>query len=362
MSDPRLCELCPKLCRYACPIAAATADEGATPTAMLQAAAHARAGTLAPEAAVELLERCDGCGACLGPCEFDQDVPQLLRAARRELAGAGHMAPAAAALQDALRRTGSPFAVDGAQLLREHAAPQDFDPKGRVLYWPGCRALAGWPDRVPRELALLRALGAEHISLPARDDTPCCGEPLRVIGDDPGYQVAAASLQQYFNRQRTWVTPCSSCLRSVQEGYPSIGIEVRAETLHVSEYLLFFRKQLTERAADPGGPVYVHDAPGLVRGARGGEEVYEVIEAATGRRPLPLYPGPRRPRSLGAGDFHDLRRPAAAALVAEHTARSWDLPPDAWVVTGDSGDREALQRALPGRRTDDLVGFLLQLL
>ena len=368
--DERLCSLCPKLCRFACPVASATADESATPTAMMEGLLRARAGSLPWAEAADLLQRCTGCEACRVPCEYDQDLPEFLYAGRAE--AWEHCGPQEqqGPLHATHLRSGNPFGIDLQESLKQHAAAEDFQRKGRVLYWPGCRGMAEQGERIGAEMELLRTLGANHVSLPSREDVPgCCGGALRALGDRPGLQASAAGLQQYFNRQRTWVSPSATCLHTLREGYPSVGIEIHAEVLHLGEYLLFFREALERlgaaaRAARTDGDspptVFLHSSCTLHRRLGRGGPVAEVVAAVTGGEVEHLPPGPDRTSCCGAGDFHDLRRPAAAEEMANWSARDVELPQRAWIVTGDSTCEGSLRRGYAGRaEVFDLMGFLL---
>lgn len=360
-ADPEICSLCPKLCRFACPVATATGDEGATPTAMAQSWREAQAGRLSWDAAAENLAKCTGCEACRPPCEFGQDVPAFLVQARRDAFEHGALPPAAREAHTRLLEHDNPFGRSG----ETQGLSGDTNKRGRVLYWPGCRALHHWPERLHQEMDLLRALGADHVSLPARKDVPgCCGGAARVLGDSPGFQVAAAGLDQYFNRQRTWVTASSLCLRTVQDGWPETGHQVRAEILHMAEYLVFFRKRLEElgRAAaeiQPWPMIVVHDACGLHRRSGRGGAVHEVIEIVTGRRPAGFGPSPDRTICCGAGDLLDLRLPETARVTGEFAVSQRSLPPNAILVTGDTDCVESLRASLPGRQVHDLLGLLV---
>lgn len=366
-ADPQLCSLCPKMCRFACPVAEGSADEAATPTAMMQAWELAKSGDLPWDAAAEAFSRCTGCEACRAPCEFEQDVPAMLYAARAEAWRNGAVPAQTRAVQQAYLDSGTPFGIDATAVMKEACGEEDFQRKGRVLYWPGCRSLAEQPDTVSTTMKLLRALGADHVSLPARKDLPgCCGAPLRAVGDEAGLQVAAAGLQQYFNRQRTWVSPDPGCLHTVREGYPGAGNEIHAEVLHLAEYLLFFEDRLrdlgrqaceaAEQRGDPWPAFVVHDACGLSRRLGRGEPVRQVVAAVTGVAAGCWGASPDRTVCCGAGDFHDLRRPEAAARIAA-SARP-ELPADAWVITGDPGCRASLQVTAGKARVTDVAGFL----
>ena len=368
-SDPELCALCPKLCRFSCPVASATADEGATPTAMFAGVRMAEAGEISWQTAADNLAKCTGCGACRSPCEFDQDVPQMLYRARALAWEHGAIERGSKALHERFLAHGNPFSADLRGALEQCTTEADYQRKGRVLFWPGCRALSQQPEHVAATLAVLRLLGADHVSLPARVDVPdCCGGPLRAIGDETGLRAVASGLQQYFNRQRTWVTASSSCLGTVTDAYQGAGLAVNAEALHLGEYLLFFRARLTTLGAEASAArkataqkapeVVVHDACGLQRRLARGGAVHQVVEALTGSPARSLAPSPGRTHCCGAGDFFDQRCPDAAMQVGRWAAQAQPAPAGAWVVTGDSDCVEALQSSYPENPVMDLSGLL----
>jgi Fe-S oxidoreductase len=338
---------------------------------MMEGLLSARAGHLPWAEAADLLGRCSGCEACRVPCEYEQDVPEMLYAARAEAWEASGPPASLADLHETHLRSGNPFGIDLRTTLQEHALADDFKRKGRVLYWPGCRGIAEAGSRIAAEMDLLRSLGADHLSLPSRDDVPgCCGGALRAMGDRPGFQASAAGLQQYFNRQRTWVSPSATCLHTLRTGYPSVGIHINAEVLHLGQYLLFFRERLEElgrsaraereEAKSTLPPVFLHSSCTLHRRLGRSSPTAEVLAAVLGEPATPLPPGPDRTDCCGAGDFHDLRRPEAASEVARWSARRIELPAGAWIVTGDSTCRGALSQGFSGRaEVFDLMGFLL---
>lgn len=365
--DALLCAMCPKMCRFACPVAGGTADEGATPTAMMQSLLLARGGRLSWEAAAEALSRCTGCEACRVPCEFGIDIPSLVYRGRAEARARGAVPRRTAAMQAAIRRTGNPLGAD----LRT-ACAGDAGEAGTgsldVVFWPGCRSVAADPGRAGRTLGLLRAVGSPRASLPPGGAAgSCCGAPLRVSGDPAGFAVAAAGQRSWLARAGTLVTPCSQCLLTFAVGFEEAGAFVRPEVLHLAEYLCRFRGALAdlgrlamERARPPLPRILVHDSCGLFRRSDRAQAVHEVIHAVSGVRPEPFAPEAGRTSCCGAGDFYDLRDPRGSAEVAAWSVRDRDIPEGARVVTGDATCLVSLRAALPAQvPVDDLEGFLL---
>tara|TARA_Y100001968_G_scaffold161250_1_gene147504 strand:+ start:226 stop:1392 length:1167 start_codon:yes stop_codon:yes gene_type:complete len=366
-----LCSLCPKLCRFACPVAGATADEGATPTAMFGGLQMADSEQLSWQAAADNLARCTGCAACTSPCEFDLDIPAMVHLGRALAWERGIAPDGARQFHGRCLEHGHPFGASLDRALEPFADDLDFQPKGRVLFWPGCRALAERPAQVAGTLDLLRRLGADHVSLPSRDDVPdCCGGALRSIGDRPGLQSNASGLHQFFNRQRTWVTASSTCLDTVSRSYPQEGLRINAELLHLAEYLLFFRARLASMGREaarrrtaarlPAISVRVHDACGLQRRLAKGPLVHEVVAVLCGQPAPSLAASPGRTHCCGAGDFFDCREPARAQAVGAWAARSQPAAPGSWIVTGDSDCEQALQAQYPNCEVMGLSTLILR--
>ncbi len=84
------CTFCPKLCRFACPVAEAECRETVTPWGLMTRLDDVRRETeaLDPETA-ELLGHCTGCGRCAQICKHSNDVPGTLFDARAEAFEAG---------------------------------------------------------------------------------------------------------------------------------------------------------------------------------------------------------------------------------------------------------------------------------
>jgi Fe-S oxidoreductase len=87
---------CPKMCTFACPVAAATGLDAAVPWSFHRAVADLGSGrdagwTTPPTAdqAWAPLTLCNGCLACKSACTYEQDVPAQIVAARRALTIAG---------------------------------------------------------------------------------------------------------------------------------------------------------------------------------------------------------------------------------------------------------------------------------
>ena len=121
-----LCTYCPKLCRWACPVAEAETRETVTPWALMTRVDDVLRGAAPADAATaEVWTHCTGCGRCQTACKHENDVKTVLYAARAEVQGLlppgllawAEEAPAPCAAYAALPRAGR------VRVLPGHAAP-----------------------------------------------------------------------------------------------------------------------------------------------------------------------------------------------------------------------------------------------
>src|SRR5262245_37145342 len=104
------CRYC-LMCRHVCPVTRVTYREATSPHGWALAVASVRRGLLEWNAeTADLLYQCADCGLCRSFCATDQPLPQAIVAARAEVAAAGQAPAAVAAVDQALRRWGHPYA------------------------------------------------------------------------------------------------------------------------------------------------------------------------------------------------------------------------------------------------------------
>jgi len=362
------CALCPKLCRSACPVSAAEASEASTPTGLLALVHLAqREGRALQPDEVELMSHCSGCRGCETLCELDQRPADLLHEQRVEAFARGTAPPAAMALAKELRTNGSPYGADQRARLRAAVAKEHFQRKGRVLLWPGCSAVENAAEDLGPLMAIFGRLGADHVSLPARKELPCCGAWLHQLGDTEGFRAQAQGMEQWLNRQRSVVTLSDSCLVAFDQGYPDVGVALHTERFHLAEYLLLWEEPLRELArgavaawTERGGlpRVAYHDPCHLARGPRQTSAPRELLELMLGSPPVDLVFHGSGTLCCGAtGSFERLYPTTARAMgqrvLDDHKTREVD-----WLVSGSPTCAAHLARDGGHPEVMDLAGFL----
>ena len=164
-----LCEFCPKLCRFACPVSEAEGREALTPWAKVSLAALSGRD---PDASAALaFAGCTGCDRCAQHCAHDNDVPAMLFAARAGAVRAG-VAPSPWS-ELALR-----FAARGHGETGDLGAVRRSLPvtRGEATLLAGCEALSRGGQEVRDALYVADKLGVPLKLAP--EDALCCGRKL----------------------------------------------------------------------------------------------------------------------------------------------------------------------------------------
>ena len=198
------CAFCPKLCRFACPVAEAEARETVTPWGLMTRADDVRRGALALDRdTAESWAHCTGCGRCTQICKHDNPVATALFAARAEavaqtvapaaLLAWGAAEPPACARFEALPASGptrlfpgqrlaedwpgGPNVVDFITFIAAHVRPPKVPViAGDVLYLDACRLGRGRGEYDAARAVLQTLIGGDIIEATMnRAEGGCCG-------------------------------------------------------------------------------------------------------------------------------------------------------------------------------------------
>lgn len=217
------CTYCPKLCRFACPVAVAAGSEALTPRQLALTASLARRGVraLSSDVAAKFFA-CVDCGGCASFCDHGNDVAGALGDARVELARQRRTPARIDAVLEHLRREGRmpdrPPEDDPASLL------VDDGPRTSTWLFLGCQN--GMADRGAVEALLdiaRRRFGAVHV---AAHGLRCCGHPLWRWGDREGFARHARSFAGRLGACRRLIVDDAGCAHALRELYPRVGVQV----------------------------------------------------------------------------------------------------------------------------------------
>lgn len=247
------CTYCPKMCRHACPVSTSSGDESLIPQQKMATLNHARKGQLPwTREATAPIWACTGCRQCTEYCAHGVEPGPTLIAGRAEAVkrGAGH---------PALERYPERFRAREARLARraKDTLPRErFAEQAEVALWPGCDAVDKGDADVRAALALVDRLGDGRLRL-VDADRICGGYPLYAAGHLDDFRWHAERVAHELARYREVVMGCSACVTAVRTLYPAEGVRVRAQVLHVTEYLAGLAERVPPSAERP--EVWYHD-------------------------------------------------------------------------------------------------------
>lgn len=313
---------CPKMCNFACPVAAATGREAFTPWGLHVTVAELATARREPDGSTyAALVGCTGCHACMDACLYDQDVPAQVRAARATHDLDAH--PAVRGVVGALTVGRSPYGTE-----RPDASGADGAPDVQVV--AGCR---DEPELLDAVTTLFRAAGR---AVRAVVPQGCCGALATDLGQGAVADDLRADLSDRLDRDLPTVATDPHCLPVLRT---LVDAPVRGSVAELDTLL----QEGSLRFPDRPGPTVTYHDPCL--SARDEDEVpppRRLLQAAGVEVREPRQHG-RGTACSGAGMGMDLLDPDSAGAVAAR--RAGQLGRDRAVVTACSRARAQLSAA-----------------
>lgn len=300
------CVYCPKLCRAACPVSNATASETLTPWGKMSLGYFVhRADIPRDESHALPAWACSTCNACRERCEHDNAVATVLSAARRELCSAGVEPAGARAVIDgwldhqaALRGK-----LDELEARRNGSAP--------TALLVGCSYVRLCPDVARAVLAVT----AHLVKSPLRVVRSCCGLPLLLAGDGPGFVRAAHALADELTGASRVIVADPGCARTLLEQYPPLGLAIGSVEPLVDVIRSGLGRVPARRLQDER--LRYHDPCQLGRGLGRYEEPRAILQHLTGRAPLEFVRTRAESECSGGGGLLPLTFPEASQAIAD---------------------------------------------
>ena len=292
-----LCEFCPKMCRFACPVSEVTGREALTPWGKVSLAALCGRE---PDAEVALaFAACTGCDRCAHHCAHDNDVPAMLFAARAAAVRAGVAPRPWADLALRFSAQGHGEARDLAEVRR--SLPQT---QGEAVLFPGCEALVRGGEEVRETLFV-----AQQMGVPLRLAPPsalCCGRKLREGGHPELHRAHSGRVRGAVVKGRrplhlVFLDPACAC--DVLDGWE---LPAGSRVEHITTFLARLLVAMPESQRPPPlqETITLHDPCALARGLR------ETVA----------------PRALLAAAVSDLRDPPRCGVETSCCGASGLLP------------------------------------
>jgi Fe-S oxidoreductase len=255
---------------------------------------------------------CRLCRACEELCPAGIDhVPQMIELRRSEVMDRGRLPEDGAAALRNLARTGNPYGAGPAEraswvrgLRLPGSSPAGTGGKPLFL-WTGC--FQPGDDHKPRVYSCLAEL-LERAGVPfvTAEETACCGDPARIMGEEDLFQGLAREQIRRIEASgaERVLAHCPHCYTVLKDIYPLLG--ARFSAIHTSE---LFQKRIAEgklgcRGFPTPRSVVYHDPCFLSRYQGLDGPPRAVLESLPGLVPVEPPRARRQGFCCGAGGGH----------------------------------------------------------
>ncbi len=316
------CSTCPRLCRWACPVAEAESRETSSPYSLVVLSGLLKRDRASLQTVGTAPYHCSHCGACTQACLHKNDVPMLLSMARARLLAGGGALPQVRELCGRFGMVGNPQGVSLAGALETVAerAGASIGRSAKVVYVPGCSTLEKLPDASAAFLRAVSLLGISGISV-VRDSAACCGLPLYWAGELEGFRAHAQRYAKQFAQTDELVVHEPSCAHALSERYASVGVQLRPKIKTIVQFLLENVDLRSSRKVESSGRVAYADTCTLTRSFGQVEEPRGLIARLLTDSPVEISGDGGLTGAevdcCGAGGLLPLTAPATATAMAE---------------------------------------------
>lgn len=232
------CTYCPKMCRFACPVAHVSGREALHPTSKMTLLHLIEKGSIEwDESIVGAMYACVGCITSRTFCEHRIEVYPVYEAARA-LAVKKGIAPERVMQQDKIvEKHNNPYGIDLAAETKKIAGEKASKSRARTLLFPGCTSIQFHPKNIQDAIKVMDAAGMDFRVWQAGD--VCCGAPSLDLGHEDSFRKLAARVAESIEAEgiEEIVSLCPTCVNSLKNVYPQKGIKLKARVRHLSEVL-----------------------------------------------------------------------------------------------------------------------------
>ena len=345
------CVFCPKLSRSACPVSNAEPRETLTPWGKMSMTYFLANGDVALEPSFAApTYGCTGCMKCREHCDHKNDVAGTLYDARAEIVAKG-IAPTAAT------RSIAGFADHDARTrdkTRALAAECGARADSRQAVLVGCsyvhHAQAEAKDAV---LAAKALVGAVSLA------PGCCGLPLKLAGDGPGFVRHAQRFAEENATAERMLVVDAGCAMTLRTHYRAAGVTLRPEVELLVERAardLGSLREIGQRGGAPDENVRWHDPCQLGRGLGVYEAPRAVLTRIFGRAPDEFDTRREQSTCSGAGGLLPQTMPGVAREIAKTRLDEHERNGGGRVITACASSLRSFRKQ--HARVDDIVTWI----
>jgi len=193
---------------------------------------------------LDILYRCNMCGACEVSCKMNKDLENMPIAQELRIMAVedGQILPQHMPVLDSLRKEDNTMLgkkTDRGNWAKGLDVKNITEEKAEVYFHAGCRYAYDeelWPQ-VRAAVNILKKAGVD-VGIAGKDEN-CCGCRVYEIGYQGELTKYAESNLDMFKSAgvKTVVTACADCYQGFKVLYPKIGKQSNVEVLHITEYI-----------------------------------------------------------------------------------------------------------------------------
>ena len=355
------CSYCPKLCRFACPVAQVEKSETVTPTGKMTLVRLLRDGVLPFDAeTADVFYRCTGCLISRTYCEHRIEVMPPFEAARAEAVAAGVAPPRAMQALAVWQKQGNPFGEDLAAKVKQHLPERYLEGSAEVLLFPGCTTLHYHPQNLGAIARVLAALKVDFRVL--YQGRICCGNPLLTLGHRQAFQAQRKELAARLDKAKVIISPCPTCVYYLKH-LDSFGARVtppaKPRIMHLTEFVAARLADLSVREPVPEKIMY-HDPCHLGRYLGVYDQPRAILEKASGRKPLEFDEHREAGTCCGGGGGVPLIHPQTARAISLNKMQAFAQSGAERLATACPMCQRMLGRSgrESGAKVEDVIGVL----
>jgi len=233
-----ICAYCPMMCQDICTIYYETKNQATSPTLQqfLLWSINEGKEEYSKDIADLMYECCCGCLLCQSWCATDQDLPEKVRAARRDIVELNLAPRSVLDLNESTLKFHNPFKEAHEKRFKKIAYKTGTkERRGEIAIFAGCATAYHQPEILD---AIITILEQANLNFDLMNEGEwCCGLPQWELGLEETAKTLAEHNSNYINNSKCKIvlTSCPECYYMLKEVYPKLGFPINAEIQHFSE-------------------------------------------------------------------------------------------------------------------------------
>ena len=363
------CTFCPKMCRFACPVAEALDSETLIPSGKLTLLYLLQDKALEiNKEMVEVFYKCTTCMACRTYCKHEIEVPQVLEAARALAVREGVTLERVDNLIQVMESSLNPYGEDLKDKLKKIVPERLLNKDTEILYFPGCTAVNYYPEDITDTIRILERLkvkfsvySGESLSASQRlqaggEASMCCGFLAKTLGYLDTFEMFKEKNIKLLTKYKTIISGCPECVYALKNEY-----KLRAEVLHITQFLeKFLTKPLFPNPQKLNYKIIYHDPCYLGRYLGVYEEPRELLSRFCQEKIIEFSWNKEGSACCGWGGGESFIFPEIAKSIAKKRLEEFEESKATLLITACPSCRQMFERANDKIKVKDIINLIAE--